>query len=76
MSSKNLRRLIPQLFEQDYPNFDVLVINDRSRDRTSRLLEDLMSQYPKLRTVTVKYTPNHVTAKKYALTLGIKVAKK
>jgi len=72
---KNLRRLIPQLFEQDYPNFDVLVINDRSRDRTSRLLEDLMSQYPKLRTVTVKYTPNHVTAKKYALTLGIKVAK-
>jgi cellulose synthase/poly-beta-1,6-N-acetylglucosamine synthase-like glycosyltransferase len=72
---KNLKRLIPQLFEQDYPNFDVLVVNDRSRDRTGRLLEDLMSQYPKLRTVTVKYTPDHVTAKKYALTLGIKVAK-
>ncbi|MDE0561243.1 glycosyltransferase [Algoriphagus sp. NF] len=72
---KNLKRLIPILFEQDYPNYDVLVINDRSRDRTGRLLEDLMSQYPKLRTVTVKYTPDHVTSKKYALTLGIKVAK-
>jgi hypothetical protein len=38
-------------------------------------LEELMSEHPKLRTVTVKYTPEHVTSKKYALTLGIKVIK-
>ncbi|MCS5490474.1 glycosyltransferase [Algoriphagus limi] len=72
---KNLKVLIPKLFEQDYSNFDVLVIDDRSRDRTPRLLAEMMDRYPKLRTVTVKYTPDHVTSKKYALTLGIKVAK-
>src|SRR5690606_8268381 len=35
----------------------------------------MMNLYPNLRTVTIKYTPDHVTGKKYALTLGIKVAK-
>ncbi|WP_339867797.1 glycosyltransferase [uncultured Algoriphagus sp.] len=71
----NLKTLIPKLFEQDYPVFDVMIVNDRSSDRTKRLLEKMMESYPKLRSVTIKYTPPHVTAKKYALTLGIKVAK-
>lgn len=72
---ENLKKLIPVLCNQDYPDYEVLVINDRSWDGTRGLLEEMMSQYPKLRTVTVEYTPKHVTAKKYALTLGIKVSK-
>ncbi len=71
----HLKTLIPKLFEQDYSRFDVLIINDRSSDRTKRLLEEMMARYPKLRSVTIKYTPAHVTPKKFALTLGIKVAK-
>lgn len=71
----NLKVLIPKLFEQDYSKFDVMIVNDRSTDRTKRLLEEMMEVYPKLRSVTVKYTPKHVTSKKFALTLGIKVAK-
>ncbi|MBN7813297.1 glycosyltransferase [Algoriphagus sp. H41] len=71
----NLKTLIPKLFEQDYGKFDVMVVNDRSTDRTKRLLEEMMAIYPRLRSVTVKYTPKHVTAKKFALTLGIKVSK-
>jgi len=72
---QHLKVLIPKLFEQDYPKFDVMIVNDQSSDRTKRLLEDLMIRYPKLRSVTIKYTPKHVTAKKFAITLGIKVAK-
>lgn len=72
---QNLKVLIPKLFEQDYPKFDVMIVNDKSTDRTKRLLEEMMEIYPKLRSVTIKYTPKHVTSKKFALTLGIKVAK-
>lgn len=71
----NLKTLIPKLFEQNYSNFDVMIVNDRSTDRTKRLLEEMMEIYPKLRSVTIKYTPRHVTPKKFALTLGIKVTK-
>lgn len=71
----NLKFLIPKIFEQEYQDFELLIINDRSTDRTHRLLQEMMVKYRQLRTVTVKYTPAHVTAKKYALTLGIKVAK-
>lgn len=71
----NLKKLIPLLFEQEYPDFEVMVINDRSYDGTKRVLEKMMEIYPRLRTVTINYTPGHVTSKKYALTLGIKVAK-
>jgi cellulose synthase/poly-beta-1,6-N-acetylglucosamine synthase-like glycosyltransferase len=72
---QNLKTLIPKLFEQDYPKYDVMIVNDRSTDRTKRLLEEMMAIYPRLRSVTIKYTPNHVTAKKFAMTLGIKVCK-
>ena len=71
----NLKNLIPKIFEQEYEKFELLIIDDRSTDRTHRLLLEMMAIYPKLRTVIIKYTPEHVTAKKYALTLGIKVAK-
>jgi cellulose synthase/poly-beta-1,6-N-acetylglucosamine synthase-like glycosyltransferase len=72
---QNLERLIPLLSAQNHPQFEILIVNDRSTDGTEVVLSKMMDIHSRLRTVTVKYTPTHVTAKKYALTLGIKVAK-
>ncbi|KEO72771.1 glycosyltransferase [Anditalea andensis] len=72
---ENLEKLIPLLEEQDYPSFEIMIVNDRSKDGTSELLENFMGRFRNLRTVTITYLPRHVTAKKYAITLGIKVAK-
>lgn len=72
---ENLEKLIPALCNQDYPDYEIMIINDRSYDDTESFLEEMMAVYPKLKTVNIKYTPEHVTAKKYALTLGIKVSK-
>jgi cellulose synthase/poly-beta-1,6-N-acetylglucosamine synthase-like glycosyltransferase len=72
---ENLEKLIPALCNQDYPDYEIMIVNDRSYDDTEPFLEEMMAVYPKLKTVNIKYTPEHVTAKKYALTLGIKVTK-
>ncbi len=72
---KNLKKLLPILASQQYSKFEILIVNDRSTDGTPSFLRKMMNLYPSLRTVTIKYTPEHVTGKKYALTLGIKVAK-
>jgi cellulose synthase/poly-beta-1,6-N-acetylglucosamine synthase-like glycosyltransferase len=72
---ENLEKLIPALCNQDYPDYEIMIVNDRSYDETESFLKEMMAVYPKLKTVNIKYTPEHVTAKKYALTLGIKVTK-
>ena len=39
---KNVRRCIESLLAQTYPNFEVIVLDDRSTDATARILEELL----------------------------------
>jgi cellulose synthase/poly-beta-1,6-N-acetylglucosamine synthase-like glycosyltransferase len=70
----HLRELIPQILQQDYPAFEVIIVDDRSNDGTFDLLLDETKRDHRLRMVHVNRTPPHVNSKKYALTLGIKAA--
>jgi len=72
---ENLRELIPQLLSQEYPDFEVIIVNDRSNDNTHDLLRDEALKDVRLRIVTVDHLPPHVDAKKYGITLAIKVAR-
>ncbi|WP_188558822.1 glycosyltransferase [Hymenobacter glacieicola] len=73
---ENLRRLLPLLLQQDYPaGFELLLIDDRSEDDTFLFVQQLTQYYPHVRLVTVNKTPDGLAPKKYALTLGIKVAR-
>jgi chlorobactene glucosyltransferase len=38
---KNIRRCVESLLAQTYPNFEVIVLDDRSTDSTARILEEL-----------------------------------
>jgi len=71
---QNLRELIPILLEQDYPNFEILVVNDRSNDATFEFLLKETKANARLRMVNIERVPAHADAKKYAITLGIKAA--
>ncbi|MCU0450194.1 MAG: glycosyltransferase [Bernardetiaceae bacterium] len=71
----NLQTLLPQLLAQNYPTFEVVVVNDRSWDDTWPYLYQLRQTEPRLRTVLVNEAPDDFSGKKYALTLGIKAAK-
>ncbi|WP_439881673.1 glycosyltransferase [Pontibacter sp. MBLB2868] len=71
----NLYELLPMLLDQDYPEFEILVVNDRSEDDTEFYLHELEKQFPHFRVVTIKRTPDYLNSKKYALALGIRAAK-
>ncbi|MCB2408567.1 glycosyltransferase [Hymenobacter lucidus] len=73
---ENLRRLLPLLLQQDYPaGFEIILIDDRSGDDTYLYVQQLTQYYPNVRLVSVDKTPEGLSPKKYALTLGIKVAR-
>jgi len=72
---ENLKELIPLLLSQDHPDFEVIIINDRSNDATYDLLLEETKKDTRLKAVTIDRIPDHVDGKKYALTLGIKAAK-
>lgn len=70
----NLVRFLPQVLEQDYPEYEVVVVNDASDDDTFYLLRELSEKYSRLKVVTIYQNLNFFTGKKYPLSLGIKSA--
>lgn len=71
----NLRKNLPLFLDQDYPEFEIIVVNDGSTDDSELLLTNMKEEYPKLRSTFVPYGATNVSTKKLALTLGIKAAK-
>ncbi len=73
--SRNLQENLPLIMTQDYPDFEVVIVNDCSTDDSSTILNQLENKYPNLKVVTVNEHKRFKTGKKFALTMGIKAAK-
>ncbi len=73
---ENVARFIPLLAEQDYPDYEIILIDDASSDNTLDIFEEFEKQYATVRLVKVANNEAFWGNKKYALTLGIKAAKK
>lgn len=71
----NLQRFLPSIFAQSYPNFEVVVVNDRSWDGTADYLESLEKQHDNLKVVTIAEGTKFIAGKKFAVTMGIKATK-
>jgi len=72
---KNLKLNIESVLNQNYPEFQVVVVNDCSWDESGNFLEELQTRYPLLKIVTLNEQEKYRHGKKFALSLGIKAAK-
>lgn len=71
----NLRSNLLDILEQDYPNFQVVVVNNGSDDSTAELLDDLSKIYSNLYVTYIPIGSEKLNNKKLAITVGIKAAK-
>ena len=72
--AQNLKKFLPSILNQSYPNFEVVLINDSSHDETLDVFEDFKSKHSNIKIVDVKNIEAFWGNKKYALSLGIKAA--
>jgi len=73
--AENLSRLLPLFLEQEYPDFEVVVVNDCSEDESEYILNQLQAKYKHLKVTRIVKDEKFVHGKKLALTVGIKAAK-
>jgi glycosyltransferase involved in cell wall biosynthesis len=71
----NLTELLPLLNAQHYPDFEVLVMDDRSTDGTGVFLEKDIAHLERVRFIRIDKEYEHITPKKYALTIALKKVK-
>ena len=73
--SDNLFKNLPIILEQNYPEYEVIVVNHQSMDDSNYILNAFQMEYSYLKVVNVEKNPHLLTGKKLPLTLGVKAAK-
>ena len=72
---KKFKKNLEKFLNQDYDNYELIVVNDRSWDNSLEFLNNLKKKYLKLKVVDIPDNQTDHFGKKLALTLGIKAAK-
>ncbi|GLU50647.1 glycosyltransferase [Dyadobacter frigoris] len=72
---ENLMELLPLLDAQEYPEFEVILLDDRSDDGSEEFMRENIHSWKHIRYIRINDEFSHVTPKKYALTVGMKQAK-
>ena len=71
----NLPEYLPLILSQDFPDYEVVVVDDCSSDNTPDILREFEKKYKNLKVITVKEDKKHHHGKKFAVMVGIKGAK-
>ncbi len=71
---ENLEAFLPEVLSQDYPDYQVVVVNDGSEDETDMALARLKAKYPHLYYTRIAPDKKFYHGKKLPLSIGVKAA--
>jgi len=71
----NLKQTLSYFLEQEYPDYEVIVVDMASQDETKSVLLRTKEVYPHLKIVNMCANVNKFTGKKFPLSIGIRSAK-
>ena len=71
----NLQRFLPLVLEQDYADYEVIIVNDGSCDDTDDIIKELQKVYHNLYITNIPQETRIISHKKLAITVGVKAAK-
>lgn len=74
-AARALETSIPKILQQDYPDFQIILVNENSEDDTADVIKRLAQSDPRVRHTYVPDTSRSIEPRKLALTLGIKAAR-
>lgn len=74
-SGTALKENLPFILEQDYPMFEVIVINDKSAGEDENILKILGNQYHHLYYSFIPETARYISRKKLGIAMGIKASR-
>lgn len=67
----NIATCVRSMLAQDYPNFEMVVCNDRSADRTAKIVQELAAQDRRLRLINIDSLPDGWFGKNNAMQNGV-----
>lgn len=73
-AARELQENLPSILEQDYPEFEVIVVYDRSADDCDDILKLLEDKYPHLYHTFIPDSARYISHKKLGVTMGIKAS--
>lgn len=71
---RNIGRCVAALLEQTYPNFEIIVLDDRSTDGTGEILRSIAARYEKLKVLNGSDLPPGWAGKPHALSQAVAAA--
>jgi cellulose synthase/poly-beta-1,6-N-acetylglucosamine synthase-like glycosyltransferase len=71
----HLNGLLESLVHQDYPSFEIVIVNDRSTDGSASILASYRQHFPQIQVIEITAPGTHLPSKKNALSLGIAASK-
>ncbi len=70
----NIEHCLTGLLAQNYPDFEVIVIDDRSADRTGAIIDEIAARDPRVKPVHVRELPANWAGKNHAMHVGVQQA--